>query len=186
MRLSRRRPQFTGVALSIFGISAVAAWAISLATENRTATVALAGVTGVVTFAVALTAPFARARNRTSATGLALVGAAVVVGAMGQTAADRTTVFAISGAILFCAAELADRSLARARGVERRRGVERWSLAWVLGGAIGSAGLSYAAIATRGLLGGGGPAALAVGTAGAMLLSFLAALVLRTRARSGV
>jgi len=93
-------------------------------------------------------------------------------------------VFAISGAILFCAAELADRSRS-GRGVERRRGVERWSLAWVLGVAIGSAGLSYAAIATRDCW-------VAEGRRASRrhrrrnALSFLAALVLRTRARSGV
>jgi hypothetical protein len=98
-------------------------------------TVALAGIAGVMTFAVALTAPFARVRSRTIATGLTLV----------------------------CS----------------------WSPTWVLGVAVGSAGLSYGAVASRGLLAGSGPAALAAGTGAAMLVAFLAAFLLRTRARNG-
>ena len=92
----------------------MAAWALAHAAATLTTTVALAGIAGVMTFAVALTAPFARVRSRTIATGLALVGTAVVVGALGETAATRATVLAISGAVLFCAAEVAVSQLARA------------------------------------------------------------------------
>ncbi len=121
--------------LSVFATSAVAAWALAHATATLATTVALAGIAGVMTFAVALTAPFARVRSRTIATGLTLVGS--------------------------------------------------WSPTWVLGVAVGSAGLSYGAVASRGLLAGGGPAALAAGTGAAMLVAFLAAFLLRTRARNG-
>ena len=110
----------------------------------------------------------------------------VVVGALGEAVSTRASVLAISGAVLFCAAEVANRSIDQPRHVEHRPGVERWSPAWVLGVAAGSAGLSYGAIAARGLLAGGGPAALAAGTAAAMLVAFLAALLLRTRSRTGL
>jgi hypothetical protein len=75
--------------------------------------------------------------------------------------------------------------LDRAHHVEHRPGVERRSPTWVLGVAVGSAGLSYGAVASRGLLAGGGPAALAAGTGATMLVAFLAAFLLRTRARNG-
>ena len=164
--------------MSVFGITAVTTWAVVQATAPMTATVALAGIAGVVIFAMALTAPLKRMRNRTIATGLVLVGTAAVAGTLGEAVATRGSVLAISGAILFCAAEAADRSL------DRTRHVEHWSPVWVLGVAVGSAGLSYGAIAARGLLAGGGPGALAAGTAAAVLVAFLAALLLRTSART--
>ena len=186
MRHSERRSRIAGAALGVVVTSAVAAWALAHATTRLAPAVALAGIAGIVTFTAARTAPFAPRRNRTIATGLVLVGTAVVVGALGEAVSTRASVLAISGAVLFCAAEVANRSIDQPRHVEHRPGVERWSPAWVLGVAAGSAGLSYGAIAARGLLAGGGPAALAAGTAAAMLVAFLAALLLRTRSRTGL
>lgn len=120
------------------------------------------------------------------ATGLLLVGAAAVISATGQPATDRTAFLVISGAALFCAAEIADHALSPARGAERRPGVDRWTPAWVLGVALGSAAVSYAVISARSIFAGGGPAALAAGTAAAVLVAFLAALVLRTGPRAGL
>jgi hypothetical protein len=91
-------------------------------------------------------------RDRAIATGLVLVGTASVVGAMAEAVTARVVVLAISGAVLFCAAEVADRSLGQAHQVEYRPGVARWSPTWVLGVAAGSAGLSCGAAAARGLL----------------------------------
>ena len=131
------------------------------------------------------TTPLAQARSRTVATGLALVGTALVVSQLGKPVAARATVFAISGAILFCAAELADGTLDRSPKVEHRPGVERWNPTLLLGVSLGAGGLSYGAIASRGLLADGGPPALVAGTAAAVLVAFLASLLLRTRARHG-
>jgi hypothetical protein len=147
--------------------------------------VVLAGFAGVITFVVSLTTPFVRRRNRTIAMAVMFVGTAAVVGALGEAPDVRGAVVAISGAVLFCAAELADQSLDLRRRLERRQGVERSKPAWVLGVAVGAAGLSYLTIATRGLLGGGGPAALAAGTVASMLAAFLVAFLVRTRARAG-
>jgi len=119
------------------------------------------------------------------ATGLVLVATSVVVSATGGAAPARTGFLVVSGAVLFCAAEVAERALANARKAEYRPGVDRWSTAWVLGVAAGSAGLSYGAISARGLLAGGGPAALAAGVAAATLVAFMVVLVLRTRPRTG-
>ena len=166
----------------MIGTLVVAVWALSHSSAQSAPPVALAGLAGVMTFAAALTAPLAPMRDRATATGLVLVGTASVVGAMAEAVAARAVVLPISGAILFCAAEVADRSLGQAPQVEYRPGVERWSPKWVLGVAAGSAGLSCGATATRGLLAGGGPAALAAGTATATLVALLVALVLRTRA----
>ena len=60
----------------------------------------------------------------------------------------------------------------------------RWNPTLLLAVAVGSGGLSYGAISIRGLLADGGPAALIAGTAAAVLVAFLAALLLRTRART--
>ena len=136
MRHSERRSRIAGAALGVVVTSAVAAWALAHATTRLAPAVALAGIAGIVTF---------------------------VVGALGEAVSTRASVLAISGAVLFCAAEVANRSIDQPRHVEHRPGVERWSPAWVLGVAAGSAGLSYGAIAARGLLAGGGPAALAAG-----------------------
>jgi uncharacterized YccA/Bax inhibitor family protein len=58
------RSRISGVTLSVFATSAVAAWALAHAAGTLATTVALAGIAGVMTFAVALTAPFARVRSR--------------------------------------------------------------------------------------------------------------------------
>jgi hypothetical protein len=170
-----------GVALSVVATSAVAGWALTHSTAELAPAVALVGISGICIFAAALVGK----RNRTIATGLALVGAAAVIGALHEAAATRAGVLSVSGAVLFCAAEIADRSLDQARSVEHRRGVERWSPAWVLGVAAGSAGVSVGVDSARGAFTGGGPAALAVGTAAAVLATILASIVLRARARTG-
>jgi hypothetical protein len=186
MRPSERGSRIGGVALSVVAISAVAAWALAHATAQLAPAVALAGIAGVVTFAAALAGPLVGRRNRTVATGLVLVGTSVVVGTLHEAGAGRTVALAISGAILFCAAEVADRSLDQARHAEHRPGVARWSPAWVLAVAAGSAGVAYGAISTRGFVADGGPAALAAGTAGAVLVAVLAAVAVRTRSRPGL
>ncbi|MGA2527538.1 MAG: hypothetical protein ABSG36_00090 [Acidimicrobiales bacterium] len=171
---------FVGIALSILAISGVVAWAVSRSAPAQAAAVALAGVAGVVTFAFGLSRPFAARRHRTMATGLVLVGAAVVTSAAHNTSGSRASFLAMSGGILFCAFEVADGSLVSIGHVERRvRG--HWSLAWVLGVAFGSGALSYEAVSTRSLAVGSGPAALAVGTAAAVLVAFLVVFLLRTR-----
>jgi len=81
MRHSERRSRIAGAALGVVVTSAVAAWALAHATTRLAPAVALAGIAGIVTFTAALTAPFAPRRNRTIATGLVLVGTAVVVAA---------------------------------------------------------------------------------------------------------
>jgi len=136
-------------------------------------------------FAAALTSPLAPLRNRAIGTGVVLLGTASVIGATADAFATRAAVMVISGGVLFCAAEVADRSVAAARHVEHLPGVDRWSPAWVLGVAAGSAGLSYAAGMARGPLAGGGPVALAAGTAASTLIAFHVVLVLRARVRKG-
>ncbi len=186
MRRSERRSQITGVTVSLVGASAVAVWALAHASPKSAPVVGLAGIVGVVVFATALTAPFAPLRRRAIAAGLVFLGTASVVGAAADAFALRAAVLAISGGVLFCAAEVIERSVGLARHVKYCPGVDRWSPPWVLGVAAGSAGLSYGVITARGLLAGGGPAALAAGTAAAVLVAFLVALLLRTRTRSGL
>ena len=110
-----------------------------------------------------------------------LVGTAVVVGTLHETASTRAGVLAIAGAVLFCSAELADLSLAYGRQVEYRRGVRRFNPAGILGVAVASGAASYGAASTRGLVAGGGPAALAGGTVAAVLVVILARTLLRGR-----
>jgi hypothetical protein len=174
-----------GAALSVVAAALVAAWAVGLATAEMAPVVGLAGAGGVITFAVAVSVPMPGRLSRTVATGLVLVGTAVVVSSMGVSAPARTGFLTISGAVLFCAAELADSSSARRRKTEHRPGVQSWDAAWVLGVAAGSAGISYAAFSARGVVAGGGPAALAAGVAGAVLVAFLVLLLLKTRPRAG-
>ena len=185
MRPSEQRSRIAGVALSLALDSAVAIWALENASAPLAPAVAMVGIAGVITLAAALTVPLAPIRSRTITTGLVLVGTASVVGATTQPATTRSVVLAISGALLFCATEFADRSLAHKRAVKHMPGVERWSPRLVLGVAVGSAGLACGATWTRGSLAGGGPAALAAGTVAATLVAFLVALLLRTRARTG-
>ncbi len=179
-----RGRRVAGAALSVAAVALVAAWAVGHATAEMAPVVGLAGAGGVMTFAVALSAPMANRLSRTVATGLVLVGTAVIVSSMGVSAPARTGFLTTSGAVLFCAAELADRSSTHRRKTEYRPGVQRWDAAWVLGVAAGSAGLSYAAFSARGLVAGGGPAALAAGVAGAVLVAFLVVLLLKTRVRA--
>jgi hypothetical protein len=167
--------------LSVSAAGAVAAWAVLHSPVRLTPVVGLAGGGGIVTFAIALTDPMRLKRNRTMATGLVLVATAVVASAFGAAGPVRTGFLTVSGAVLFCAAEVADRALPNARKTEHRPGVDRWSATWVLGVAAGSAGLSYGAISARGLLAGGGPAGLTAGVAAATLVAFLVVLLLRTR-----
>jgi len=168
--------------LSLAGTSAVAAWSLAHTTAQLAPVVVLAGLAGIITFAAAFARPLARARNRTISTGLVLVGVAIVAGTLHETVTARSGVLAISGAVLFCAAEIADRSLDDPRRSERRSGAGRWSPAWVLGAAAGSAAVSFGAIAARGLFANGGPAALTAGTVAAVLVAVLAAALLRSRA----
>jgi hypothetical protein len=185
MRRPGRGLRIASTALSILATAGVAAWAVAHSTARLAPVVGLAGTAGVVTFAIALTEPFRASRNRAMSTGLVLVATSVVVCATGSAAPARTGFLVVAGAILFCAAEFADRALANARKTEHRRGVDRWSATWVIGVASGSAGLSYGAISARGLLVGGGPAALVAGVAAATLVAFLVVLVLRSRPSTG-
>ena len=184
MTRSERRSRIAGSALSILAIAAVGGWALAHATAAVTAGVALAAIAGVVIFAAGLTSPFAPMRDRAIATALLLVGIAAVLGTSGQAVMARTGTLAISGATLFCAAEIAARSLDRTRRLERRGGVDVWSPTWVLGVALGSSAFSYGAIAVREPLSGGGPAALAAGTVAATLVGLLTVLLLWARARN--
>jgi len=97
------------------------------------------------------------------AAGLLLVGAAVVAGGSGQPTHGRVVFFVVSGVVLFCAAEFADRALSMPRQAEQRPGADHFSATWVIAVAVGSAAASYAVISARGVFEGGGPAALAVG-----------------------
>jgi len=180
MNKSARSSRSTAFALSLVATAALVAWAISQATAALAPGVALAGIAGVVSFASAS----AGRRNRAIALGVVLVGIAVGTGTLHEPQTTRTAALAIAGAVMFCAAEVADRSLDPPRQAEQRPGVDRWSPALVLGVAAGSAGVSYAAASARGLLGGGGPAGLAAGTAAAVLLAVLTALVVRARIRT--
>jgi hypothetical protein len=170
---------------SVLATAAVAGWAVSYAPGQLASVAALAGVGGVITFAVALTDPSRNRRNRTIATGVLLAATAVVVSAMGGTASARAGMLTVSGAILFCAAEVGDRASAQPRNAAHRSGVDRWSRSWVLGVAAGSAGVSYGVTSARGLLAGVGPAALVAGVVSVVLVAFLVLLVLRTQPRTG-
>jgi hypothetical protein len=119
------------------------------------------------------------------ATGLVLVGAAVVVAAVSEGVGARTVTAVVAGPVLFWAAETGDRALAGGGGVETRRGTDRWGTVSVLGVAAGSAAFSYGLVSVRGVLSGGGAAALAAGTAAAVLVAGLTTLVLRGRYREG-
>jgi len=182
MSAFERRSGKAAFALSVAATAALAAWAMAQATAALAPGVLLAGIAGVVTFASASAS--AANRNRAIAVGLVLVGIALGLGTLHEPATARTAGLAIAGAVMFCAAEVAYRSLDLPRQVERRPRVEHWSPALVLGVAAGSAGVSYAAASARGLLGGGGPAALAAGTAAAVLVAMLTALVVRARIRT--
>ena len=180
MRPSSRPSRVVGLASAIIGTSAIAVWAVAQSTPSLAPIVALAGIAGTVTLACA----FAPRRIRTISMALLLVGTAVVVGSLHEPAGTRAGVLSISGAVLFCVAELADRSLDQPRGAERRRGVRHWNPAWVLGVAAASAAAGYGAASIRGVVAGGGPAALAAGTIAAALVGFLARGALRGRPRS--
>ena len=88
---------------------------------------------------------------------------------------------AIAGAVLFCTAEVGERSLGGPRRLEYRPGARRWNPFWILGVAAASAGVSYAAVSARSLVAGGGPAALAAGTVAAVLVVVLARSALGAR-----
>jgi hypothetical protein len=180
VRPSWRRSRAVGLLSSVAGTSAIASWAVAQSTAPLAPIVALAGIAGTVTLASA----FVGRRVRTISTSLVLVGIAVVVGSLHEAAGTRAGVLSVSGAVLFCIAEVADRSLDQPRGVDRRRGVRHWNPAWVLGVAAASAAAGYGAASIRGAVAGGGPAALAAGTIAATLVGFLARGALRTRVRS--
>ncbi len=185
MNTSPRTSRRLQLGLSLFGLCVIASWGVAYATASA-AIVALAGVAGVVTFALGLSPALAKRRNSTMPAGLLLVGAAVVISAAAQTATARTVFLVVSGAVLFCAAEIADRALSQARDVERRPRADREGPVWALGVAVGSAAVSYAVISAKSLFAGGGPAALVAGTAAAVLVAFLAAVLLRTGPRADV
>ncbi len=179
MRHPGRRSRSVGVVLSIAAASALVAWAVAQSSATLAPVATFAGIAGVVTLAAAL----AGGRSRTISTGLVLVGAAVVAGTLHEAAGTRAAALALSGAIMFCVAEVADRSLDQARGMERRRGARHWDPAWVIGVAAVAAAASYAAASIRGFVAGGGPAALAAGTVAAVLVAVLARGALQARAR---
>jgi hypothetical protein len=171
--------------LALAGPGAVDGWALSHMTGIAAGAAALAGVAGAVTFAAALSPKLATRRHRSMATGLVLIGAAVVTSAIGQPAGQRNGFLVVSGAVLFCAAETADRALDRPRASEARPGVDRFAMTSVLAVAAGAGALSYLAISVRGAFAGGGPAALAAGTVAAILVAVLATVVLRTGVGDG-
>jgi len=178
---SERRTRLAGFALSIAATSAVAAWAFSQSTAVAAPAVGFAGIAGVVTFSGALD----RRLTRTMATGLVLVGTAAALGTLQDTPAARSLALAVAGAVLFLAAEIADRALDQKGQLEHRPGVRRWSPLSLLAVAVGSAGVSYGVVSARGFLSGGGPAALAAGTAGAALVAAFTVLALRSSLRGG-
>jgi hypothetical protein len=182
MNRSVRRRRNTAFGLSVLVTSGLVAWAVAQAIAAEASGVALAGIAGVVVFASA-SASTTR-RSRAIAVGLVLVGIAVGLGTGHEPTTTRTAALAIAGAVMFCAAEIADRSLDRPRRAEERPGVDRWSPVLVGGVAAGSAGVSYVAASARSLLGGGGPAGLAAGTAAAVLVAILAAVAVRAQIRT--
>lgn len=186
MKVLGRGRRVVGAGLAVGAAALVTAWAVAHATVEMAPVVGLAGAAGVITFALAVGVAMPSRFSRTLATGLVLVGTAVVVSSVGVSAPARIGFLTISGAVLFCAAELADRSSAHSRKAGHRPGVRSWEAAWVLGVAAGSAGLSYAAFSARGPVAGGGPAALAAGVAGAVLVAFLVVLLLRIRPHTGL
>jgi hypothetical protein len=135
-------------------------------------------------FAAALSPQLESRRQRSIATALVLVGVAVVTSAVGLGQGARYGFLVASGAVLFCAAETADRALDRPRRAEARPGVGRFGATAVLGVAAGAGSVSYLAISARGALGGGGPAALAAGTLGAILVAALTTAMLRAGANN--
>lgn len=183
MSRSRRRSRLFGTGSAVVVLAAVASWATVRATASLAAAVVLTAVAGIVTFAVSLAPSSIPRRHRTMATGLVLVGAAAVVASLHQTATNQRDFLLLSGAGLFCAAELADRALSRARGVQCIPGTDRLGPVWVTAVALSAAALSYGAVSARNVLAGGGPAALVAGTLAATLVAFLS-LGLSVRARS--
>ena len=181
MRRGHQTVRVSGVVASVAGLLAVAAWALGHSSAQLAPAVFLLGIVGVGLFAAALVGK----RGRTIVPGLSLVGACAAVGALHEGAGVRAGVLAVSGAVLFCAAEVADRTLDRTRAAEDRLGVARWSPGWVLGVATLSACVAFGAGSARNIVAGGGPAALAAGTAASVLVAVLAALVLRLRSRPG-
>lgn len=179
------RSRILGAVVAILAVAGVATWAAAQTAAPSEAVTALGGIGGVCVFSACLSPVSAPARHRTMATGLVLVGVAVVVASTKEASAARMSFVVASGVILFCAAETADRSVSRSRRVERRPGVDRSATAWMLAVAAGSGAVSYVAISVRGLLSGGGPAGLAAGTAAAVLVAVLTVLALRVRSRPG-
>ena len=180
-----QNPRVAGAVLSVLATAVVGAFAVANSTAGNTAVVGLAGVGGVATFAVSLSEPLRTKRHRMIATGIVLVATSVVASAAKEAASTRTGFFVASGAVLFCAAELADRSLGNPKKTEYLRGVDRFSTTSVLAVAALSSGLSYGVISLRGLFAGGGTAGLATGVAGATLVAFLVLLVLQSRRSAG-
>jgi len=185
MRLSARRSRALSFIASCLAVAGVATWAAAQTAAPSEAVTVLAGFAGVIVFSASLAPALARGRHRTMATGLVLVAVAVVVAATKQAPGTRTGFVVVSGAVLFCAAETADRVASRARRAERRPGVDRSGLAWVLAVALGAGAVSYGCVSARDALAGGGPAGLAAGTAAAILVAALAAMTLRARGRRG-
>ena len=185
MTHSGRGPRIAGSMFSVLATAVVVGWAVARSTGQLASVVGLASVSGVVTFAVALTDPLRNRRNRTIAMGVLLAATAVVVSATSSTTSARAGALTVSGAVLFCAAEVGDRALAQARNTTYRSGVDRWSTTWVLGVAAGSGGVSYGITSARALVDGGGPAALVAGVVSAVLVAFLVILVLHAQPRTG-
>lgn len=179
MRSAERRSRTITAGLSVAGASAVAILGLTQATAQLAPAVALAGLGGLVTLAAALVGR----RPRPVALGLVLLGTAVVLGTLHEQAGSRAGVLAIAGAVLFCTAEVADRSFGDTRQLEYRPGARRWDPFWILGVAAASAGVSYAAVSAHSLVAGGGPAALAAGTVAAVLVVVLARSALGGRSR---
>jgi hypothetical protein len=179
------RSRAVGATAAIVAVAGVAAWAAAQTAAPSEAVTVLAGISGVCLFAACLSPVLAPRRHRTMATGLVLIGVAVVVAATKETTAARTSFVVASGIILFCAAETADRSVSRSGRVERRRGVDRSGTVLMLAVAAGSGAVCYGAISARELLSGAGPAGLAAGTVAAILVAVLTVMALRTRSRPG-
>ena len=96
-----QRGRKVSTALSVLGVFLVTVWAIMQDTAQYEGVVLLAGVAGTAVFLTALTAPLGPRRHHTMATGLLLIGTAVVVAASAGPSGHRTATLIFSGAVLF-------------------------------------------------------------------------------------
>jgi len=184
--MTRRVPRTpkTPRAVALAGLVAVFFWAVVHATAVWAPLVALAGVSGLVTFLVSLSLATASRRDRVLATALILIGTSSALGTSGEPITIRGVALSISGAVLFCSAEFARKWPQGISRAKKDGGDNGLNVAVVLGVATGSVCLSCGSLAIRSVLAGGGPVMLVMGTAAAVLVTFLVALLARYRTQS--